>query len=125
MRLELYELKCVLDGQLSVSSEFEDAEIREEAQKLCDTVDDGNIAPGEERSLRYTLKVLETHAHSVESAIAIGNSLDGSSKGESIASAHLFCVEGRSEGILHLLQDISSRIKTIVRLEQRNAGDVY
>ena len=69
-------LRHVAILQLSVSSEFEDKEIREEAERLCEEVTMAGIGPGEERNLRYALQVLETHACSVEAAVGIGRSLD-------------------------------------------------
>ena len=112
--------------QLSVSSEFEEEEIREEAERLCEEVIVAGIGPGEERHLRYALQVLETHASSVEAAVGIGSSLDGeillkTQPKDGNLSVHGYS-PGGSEGIIHALQDVTSRIKSIARQEQRNAG---
>jgi len=103
---DIYKRMTELKSLLSVTSEFEKEEIRDEAQRLCEEVQGSKVAPGEERDLRYTLQVLETHASSVEAASTVTTSLAG---------------HGGSEGIVHALQDVSNRIKSIFRQEQRNA----
>lgn len=60
-----------------MTSEFENEDIRNAAQRLCDRVRDTKVAGGEERNLRYALQVLETHASSAETAMTVATSLMG------------------------------------------------
>eukprot|EP00210_Caulerpa_lentillifera_P009478 g9038.t1 len=98
----MLELKKKLDG----TSEFEDEHVRTEAERLCELVENEQVIPGEELDLRYALQVLETHASSVETAGVVRSILMG---------------EGTSQGITHAIHDVTSKIKSVVRQEQRNA----
>lgn len=105
-----------------MTSEFENEDIRAEAQRLVDEVHGAKVDPGEERSLRYTLQVLETHASSVEAATVTVSNLMG--VGSFTYSYGICCCAGQggSEGIVDALQEVTSRIKAIVRQEHKNDG---
>lgn len=89
---------------------MENEGVRADAERLCEMVENEQLIPGEELDLRYALQVLETHASSVEAAGVIQSTLTG---------------KGSSEGITHAIHEVTSKIKAIVRQEQRNAGFVF